>query len=161
MNQGAQFSEDRRYRYALWGIWNEDKPLVMFIGLNPSRANENTPDPTIRRVMRFAYDWGFGGLYMMNLFAWVTAYPHELNTANDPTGENDHWLEKVSLQCEMIVFAWGAFGEPKRQQVIRDRTEVIKSRYHGAYCIGRTQKESPGHPLFRPGNLKPTPFIHP
>ena len=84
MRQGAQFTEDRQYRYALWRIWNEDKPLVMFIGLNPSTANEYKNDPTIRRVMRYAADWGYGGVYMMNLFAWVTPYPKELEKARIP-----------------------------------------------------------------------------
>ena len=56
----------------------------MFIGLNPSTANEITNDPTIRRVQRFAFDWGYGGVYMMNLFAYITAYPKELEHAESP-----------------------------------------------------------------------------
>jgi hypothetical protein len=119
MSNGAQFSENRWYRYALWRIWNEDKPLIMFIGLNPSTANERFNDPTIRRVIRFAYDWGAGGLYMMNLFAFVTPYPYELAEAHDPVGDNDQWLERISGKCDKIIFAWGAFGDPKGRNVIR------------------------------------------
>lgn len=159
MNQGAHFSPDRRYRYSLWRIWNEDKPLVMFIGLNPSTANEREPDPTIRRVMKFAYNWGYGGIYMMNLFAFVTAYPIRLAEEADPLGDNNGWLDKIAINCEMIVFAWGAFGDGKGRQLIRDRAESVKALFPGAYCIAKTKTGHPGHPLFLPGYLKPFPYF--
>lgn len=157
MNQGAKFSEDRNHRYALWRIWNETKPLVMFIGLNPSTANEVKADPTINRVIRFTYDWGYGGFYMMNLFSFVTAYPQHLKVLED--AENDRWLEEISLKCEMIVFAWGAFGEAKKRLVIRERADAIKARFPGSYCIEKTKKGSPGHPLMLPARLKPKLFF--
>jgi len=67
VESGAEFSECRKYRYALWRIWDKSKPLVMFIGLNPSTANENVDDPTIRSVCRMTKNNGYGGVYMMNL----------------------------------------------------------------------------------------------
>lgn len=158
MNQGAEFSKDRHYRYALWRFWN-DKPKAMFIGLNPSTANERQDDPTIRRVIRFAYDWGYGGVYMMNLFAWVTAYPHELDATKDPLGDNDGWLEKIALECEMIVFAWGAFGDGKDRRLIRLRGESVKRLFPGAYCLGRTKTGHPSHPLYISGDTKPVPYF--
>ena len=45
---GAVFSDCRKFRYALWRMWDEDKPLVMIIGLNPSTADEKVNDPTIK-----------------------------------------------------------------------------------------------------------------
>lgn len=104
IQKGARFSACRNYRYALWRIWDIDKPLVMFIGLNPSTANETTDDPTIRRVVDFAFRWGYGGVYMMNLFAWVTPYPGELATSPDPLGDNDGWLGRIAGNCEKIIF---------------------------------------------------------
>jgi hypothetical protein len=50
----AEFSACRKNRYALWRVWNEADPLVMFIGLNPSVADETADDPTIRRCIQFA-----------------------------------------------------------------------------------------------------------
>jgi len=158
MNLGAEFSTDRNYRYALWRIWNEDKPLVMFIGLNPSTANEREDDPTIRRVMRFAYDHGHGGFFMMNLFAWVTPYPHVLETTKDALGDADEWLEKVNLKCETVCFCWGAFGEPKDRQYIRLRARQIIDRYPAAMCLGKTKTGHPAHPLYLPASTKMQPF---
>lgn len=160
MKQGASFSDGRRHRYALWRIWNDDKPLAMFIGLNPSTANEVKADPTITRVMRFAYDWGCGGFYMMNLFTFVTAYPSELPVGPEAgMPENDAWLEKINLECERVVFAWGAFGQNKRLRFIRDRADQVIARFPGAYCLGKTGGGHPCHPLFLPADRKFQPFI--
>ncbi len=70
MRTDAKLSDCRIYRYALWRIWDDAKPLVMFIGLNPSTADETEDDPTIRRCISFAQNWGYGGLYMANLFVF-------------------------------------------------------------------------------------------
>lgn len=154
----AILSSDRQYRFALWRKWN-DKPIAMYIGLNPSTANEIKADPTIIRVTRFAYDWGCGGFYMMNLFAFVTAHPAQLPKEREAgEAENDEWLEKVNLQCDRICFAWGAFGAPKWAEHIRTRANGIISRFPGAYCLGRTTKGHPCHPLFLPADRKPEPF---
>lgn len=59
---GATFSKDRLYRYQLWRIWDESKPYMNVIGLNPSTADETKDDPTIRRCLGFAKAWGYGAL---------------------------------------------------------------------------------------------------
>lgn len=152
MITGAEFSADRKYRYALWRIWDESKPLVMFIGLNPSTANETEPDNTITRVMNFAKDWGYGGFYMMNLFGIVSSKPQVLVTDSDPLGDNDQWLEKIAAKCERIIFAWGVFKQAKA------RAEDVKKRFPGSYCLKKTKKGHPWHPLYVAGNTQPIPF---
>ena len=57
MKTNAIFSECRKYRYALCRIWDDSKPYAMFIGLNPSTADETEDDPTIRRCINYAKDW--------------------------------------------------------------------------------------------------------
>lgn len=51
--KGAQFSDCRMYRYALWRVWAQGDGCITFIGLNPSTADENKDDPTIRRCIGF------------------------------------------------------------------------------------------------------------
>lgn len=150
---GAEFSPDRKYRYALWRIWDKSKPLVMFIGLNPSTANELEQDHTITRVFGFSEYWGYGGFYMMNLFGIVSSKPEILLTDPDPLGDNDHWLDKVSVECDMVLFCWGAFKQA------RLRAEEIKLRFPGAYCLKKTKGGHPWHPLYVNGSTKPIPFI--
>jgi hypothetical protein len=72
MDRYAVFSPCRRYRYELGQIWAGEENVAVFVGLNPSTANEHVDDPTIRRCIRFARDWGYGGLVMLNLFALVS-----------------------------------------------------------------------------------------
>lgn len=152
MRIGANFSDDRKYRYALWRIWIENKPIVGFIGLNPSTANEHKDDPTIRRVMRYAADWGYGGLYMLNLFAFVTPYPKDLETAPDPQGMNDYWIEEYRKQCEKLIYVWGSFPQAAA------RAKEIIERYPGGYCLGKSKMGNPLHPLYLPVGLEPIPF---
>lgn len=123
----------------------------MFIGLNPSTANEETDDPTIRRVKQFASDWGYGGVYMMNLFAYVTPYPEELKKCRDPLGDNDVWLEKKASECESIIFAWGSFDEAA------ERAKHIMEKFHG-YALVINKDGSPRHPLYVKSNTNPIPF---
>ncbi len=54
MQKDATLSEDRRYRYRLTREWDQEKPKVLFIGLNPSTADEIEDDATIRRCIGFA-----------------------------------------------------------------------------------------------------------
>jgi len=154
-NNGAMFSQDRKYRYVLWRIWNKDMPLVMFIGLNPSTANETTDDPTIRRVCRFAQDWGFGGVYMMNLFDQVTSDPKKLEMPEKTPqylpsrfDHNDLWLTAIADKCKKIIFAWGSFKEAK------EKGKKVAKIFTG-YALGINKDGSPKHPLYIKKDVKP------
>ena len=150
-NNGAIFSYCKKYRYVLWRIWDKSKPYVMFIGLNPSTANETSDDPTIRRVKKFAFDWGYGGIYMMNLFAFVTPYPEKLEVCEDPIGENDKWLNIIAVKCDKIIFAWGSFKEAQK------RAKQIMERFSG-YALIINNDGSPRHPLYVNANTEPVPI---
>lgn len=148
---GAIFSDCRKYRYCLFRNWNEDLKIITFIGLNPSTANENKDDPTIRRVMRFAFDWGYSGVQMLNLFALVTPYPKDLKQHPDPVGKNDQFLlDSVNTE---VIFAWGSFSEAT------DRSKEVVKMFPNAMCLGYNKDGTPKHPLYVPGNTKPIPFI--
>ncbi len=149
-DNGAIFSDCRKYRYALWRIWDKDVRLVMFIGLNPSTANESKDDPTIRRVKRFASDWGFGGFYMMNLFAHITPYPGQLKAAHNPM--NNMWLKKIALKCDLIIFAWGSFNKAT------ERAKEVMKMFTG-YALGINKDGSPRHPLYVKSNIKPIKYL--
>lgn len=140
-NSGAEFSEDRKHRYALWRIWDESKPLVMFIGLNPSTANETDNDPTIKSVCRIAANNGYGGVYMMNLFSYVSTDPKQLVVCND-NFLNDSWLVNVRKSCKDVVFAWGNFQEAER------RAFVMNGYFPDAMALHINKNGSPKHPLY-------------
>lgn len=148
---GAEFSGDRKHRYALWRIWDTAKPKVMVIGLNPSRADESLDDPTIRRIRRLAASWGFGGIYMLNLFAWVSPFPEDLQECPDPVGANEGMFSKYYQMCEEVVFAWGAANTMEQEA-------VALTKFPTAKCIGKNKDGSPKHPLYAPKHVSLIPF---
>lgn len=154
MIAGAEFSRDRKYRYALWRIWDNGLPAVMFIGLNPSRADEIKPDPTITNIMKITTANGYGGFYMMNLYALVSPHPEALLTEPDPIGANDDWLDKIAEQCQDVCFVWGAFPRAL------DRSAQIIRKFPRAYCLGKTKNGHPVHPLHLSSDTKMTPYLN-
>lgn len=163
-NNGAHFSECRKYRFALWRIWDRTKPAVMFIGLNPSTANEASDDPTIRRVISFARKWGHGGVYMMNCFPFVSADPsvlranvlrafHEPLIAGYYTG-NHIRMREIGGLCSRIVFAWGSF--PLVREFRRDAE--LAETFPDAQALVMNANGSPRHPLYVPGDVVPVKY---
>lgn len=147
MKKGANFSQDRNYRYSLWRIWDETKPLVMFIGLNPSTANEDENDPTIRSVERISKHNGYGGFYMMNCWAYVSTDPEKLRDQRWNEGVcqwNDDTLTVTKSKCKDVVFAWGSF--PIVKETGRDK-ELIEM-FPNAKALHINKNGSPKHPLY-------------
>ena len=111
MESSALFSECRTYRYALWRVWDESLDSILFIGLNPSTADESHNDPTISRCINFAKKWGYGGLCMANLFAYRATQPRIMMLADDPIGpDNDQILFDLVSKADIVVAAWGNHG---------------------------------------------------
>ena len=83
---GAIMSECRAYRYLLWRLWDDKRATCAWIMLNPSTANEDTDDPTVRRCARFSKSWGYGGMNITNLFALRATSPDALRSHPDLLG---------------------------------------------------------------------------
>lgn len=150
---GAEFSADRKYRYCLWRIWDNSKPFVMIIGLNPSTAKEDKNDNTITKVVKVAKHNGFGGVYMMNLFGIVSSDPNVLLSDSNPVGNNDGWIEKISKKCDRVVFAWGDFKEAKQ------RAMTVIEMFDDPYCFIQNKSGSPKHPLYCRDETIFIPFV--
>lgn len=145
----------RTYRYTLWrdvGNLGGDG-YAMFIGLNPSTADEVLDDPTIRRCMAFAKSWGYGALCMTNLFAFRATKPADMLAATDPIGpENDKHLVTLAGSAGIVVAAWGTNGTHL------GRDQAVRAVVSNLHCLRKTQAGHPGHPLYLPGNLTPVIF---
>jgi len=160
MIKGAVISPCTYYRYRLWRTWSPKPPLV-FVMLNPSTADEHEDDPTIRKCMGFAERLGFGGIEVVNLFAWRATDPKELKCENGNVlgvigPENDRFINlAVSLHSTTTVFAWGTHGQTHISRVIAVRDFVQRRLFElGAtapQCLGYTEKSAqPRHPLMLP-----------
>lgn len=143
----------RRYRYALERRWGAG-PFVMFIGLNPSVADEVTDDATIRVCRGYAKRWGFGGMLMGNLYGYRATHPVELAAAEDPVGfDTDVWLTTMRLHATTVVAAWGshAMATPER---VADVLELVGS----VTALATTKSGAPRHPLRLRADLQPQPW---
>ena len=152
MKKGAQFSDCRKYRYALWRTWDETESHVTFIGLNPSTADENIDDPTIRRCINYAKDWGFGGINMLNLFAFRATSPGDMIDAEDPIGvENDKYLQMYLNKGGLNIACWGNHGS----HIDRGEKVIELLGKSNLSIFGLTGKGQPKHPLYLKRDIKP------
>lgn len=153
-DSGATFSECRRYRYHLWRTWGEPGNRVAFIGLNPSTADEEADDPTIRKCIGFAKRWGFGAMDMVNLFAWRTTKPIGLKQTGDPVGPaNDEAIRRVCFQATRVVLAWGSHA-PVSDLIAMRLHALPLGRDLGCFSFGRNADGQPKHPLMLPYSTK-------
>lgn len=153
VESSAQFSECRRYRYQLWRKWS-DGGYAMFIGLNPSTADETINDRTICRCMTFAKDWGYGALLMTNLFAFRATDPKVMKREAEPVGPaNDQWLMDSAASASVIVAAWGADG------IYRNRAQAVRAIVKPLHYLRLTKDGHPGHPLYLPKTLTPLEWL--
>lgn len=156
----AVISDCGRYRYELgrrWGGSEHGVTLLDWVMLNPSTADADQDDPTIRRCMKFAKDWGFHGIRVTNLFGYRATNPDELAAADDPFGpDNGDYLSARYPLSPMTVCAWGAhklvssYGNPS-----------LFKRESAFVCLGYNKDGSPKHPLYVPANRGVSPWPKP
>lgn len=147
MKKTAEISACGKYRYELTRVWDESKPMVCFIGLNPSTADAEKDDATIRKCIGFATRWGYGGLLMLNVFAFRTVSPKVLKAAakngDDVIGDNrgPKILNRIKNHAiTHVVACWGQHAGQRGIDVASWWPEPLE-------CLGRCRDGSPRHPL--------------
>lgn len=160
LQSSAAFSVDKRYRYILRRSWGDFGRLrlqcvdrvVNWIMLNPSTADHEVDDPTVRRCIKFSQDWGFAGLAVTNLFAFRASSPEVLRHRQvEPVGnENDNIIRRVAEFSDAIVCAWGGGGKLYE----RDKTVLQLLSTFQLKCLGVTKDGYPRHPLYMKGSTE-------
>lgn len=159
LQRSAVLSSCAKYRYTLTRLWGGG-PTLGVIGLNPSTADAEIDDPTVKKLMRFARDNGFGGFVLGNLFAWRATYPSDLGAVEDPVGpDNDLHLRMIGRTCVNVLCAWGS--TPKtwvtRVVLVKELIANIPERPK-TLCLRVNADGSPAHPLFLPYTCKLTEY---
>jgi hypothetical protein len=152
MKRQTILSPCRTYRYVLWREWDMMNPAyAMFVGLNPSTADELEDDPTIRRCVDYAKRWGYGALCTANLFAYRATEPAVMKAHPQPVGvDNDRWLTELATNAGVVVAAWGVDGV----HLARDKAVELLLGEKLSY-LKLTKDGHPGHPLYLKKTLKP------
>ncbi len=160
---GALINNYNTHRYKLWRIWDDNKPMILFIGLNPSRADHIKNDATITRCERFAKSWGYGGIFFANLYSFRTPYvtrkqwedakamgiedvesfPPLLDNMHRVSDKmTDQALKEMIALSEKVVCAYGAWD------FTGERAKEVLSFISQPYCMGLNANGSPKHPLY-------------
>ena len=158
VQSSASFSNDLKHRYRLTRRWEREGNAVTFIMLNPSTADEEKFDPTVKRCYNYAHAWGFGELIVCNLYAFRSTDPKNLKKVVDPVGEeNDYEILNAAAQSSLIIAAWGTHGTHlgRDKEVITLITERLTK---SLYCLDITKDGHPAHPLYQKAELKPRLF---
>lgn len=143
-DKGARISECGKYRYVLYRkVSRESEKSLCFICLNPSTADDVNDDQTVSCCERFACDWGYGDLYIVNLFAWRNREKSVLLQApQDKIGpRNDHYIDKHVKRCDMTVAAWGAIDRR-----LEWRARDVSGRHDNLRALKITRNGHPWHP---------------
>ncbi len=147
-SRGAVLTVDERHRLKLWRTWDRDKPVVLFVMLNPSTADAEKDDNTIRKCTAMVQGWGeFGGFYVGNLFSQRTSKPAVLNGLDlhdrSALRLNDKALLEMRARCTLTVVAWGNNGLAHAW-----RTAEVMGILKGAHALRLTRAGAPWHPSF-------------
>jgi hypothetical protein len=126
--------------------------------LNPSTADAEKDDPTIRKVVGFSKRWGAGGLVVVNLFAYRSTDPKKLLKHYDPVGPgNDAAIERWS-KGRRVIAAWGA-----NARVIGERDQWVQDMalfdVPLVECLKLSSDGYPWHPLYVPYDTEPIPYM--
>lgn len=152
----AKIVGDEKYRYLLEVVWDETKPIVGYVGLNPSTASASKPDHTCRKFFKFAMREGAGGFAVANLFALRSRDPAAIRRDPDPVGpRNEAALRFLIKRAATLVFCWGA------EAVAKSRTAAVATLAEELgrppMCFGTTDDGAPRHPLYLPNGC---PLVH-
>lgn len=148
---------ERQFRFTLGRTWDRDSGRACFVMLNPSTADEQQDDPTIRRVMRFARDWGYGGVDIVNLSPVVSSNPDDILKRWPPSiayRTNRAEIVRQANAAEIVVLAWGAHKVADLPSMSHD----LRLPWDLAHCLGVNANGSPKHPLYVRADTQPQPW---
>ena len=145
ISRSADISNDKKDRFSLSRIWDSKKPKALYIMLNPSYADNESDDPTIRRLIFFSKKFKFGGFYVTNLFSQITPYPKELNMDNNLKKKNLKIISESIKKSDLIVYAWG--------NLVSEPIEFRKL-IESPLCFGINKNGTPKHPLYLRSDTK-------
>lgn len=132
--------------------------MLNFVMLNPSTADANTDDPTIRKCMTYARTWSYSKLVVTNLFAFRSPTPERLyfRPFDEICGpENNDYIKEVAKLSNMIVCGWGNHGELHGRG-----SSILKllRKYGDPHYLSLNSSKQPGHPLYLSYVIQPKPF---
>ena len=135
----AKFSKDKKHRYYLSRKWSE-KEQVLYVLLNPSKANHINNDPTINRLITISKNLGYGGFNVVNLYTLITPLRNKLYEKKRKfSAKNKKLIAELVAGHKTIIYGWGATeNEPNWL------SNIVKN----PLCFSINKNGTPKHPLY-------------
>ena len=148
------------YRYLLSRtVSDTSRDVCLFVMLNPSDADADIDDPTVKRCIDFTRRRGYGELRIVNLFALRSAEPLQLATVPDPIGPGTDEVTRAELAAaNIVVVAWGYKGSFRQRS--SQMLQLIARTGTRAWHLGLNKSGEPRHPLFVPSGSRLLPLTH-
>ena len=152
----AGISADHAFRYWLFRVWDYDKPVIIWVMMNPSTATHLSNDATISKVINYCRKWGYGAVIVLNIYAVRSTLQREIRGRVGP--RNDWWIrtmfEYARRKDIKVVCAWGVKHKDRGDEV-RKLAAVAQVKL---WCLRSSKKGEPCHPLYLSGELVPRPL---
>lgn len=151
------------YRYRLDRAWGEGAPMVV-IGVNPSTADAQADDPTIRRCVNFARAHDCGALVMVNVFARRATDVHALRLLSGIEARGTANTDALRGACHapgaLVVCAWGDLAKLPTGLRLHPHVLTRWLREDGVqlHVLRLTRDGHPAHPLYLPASCRATPW---
>lgn len=171
IERNAELSDCGRFRFSLRRSWGAG-PVAAWLMLNPSTADAELDDPTLRRCMDFSAQWGMTGVVVVNVFpfrspdpkvlwAWLNAIDDEPDAAAIATN-----LRRIHAASNEAALRVVGFGAEAPQRAPEHLTRALEAFGAGAMCLGTNANGWPLHPMARgksrvPSYAKPTIWTWP
>jgi hypothetical protein len=149
LKREAKLDSTKKYRYLLRREWDETKPHVVWIMLNPSTADHEEDDPTIEACIRFTKKWGYGSFEVVNLFAYRATKPSELKNLDKDVAigaESLTYIRDALERADLIVAAWGSNGKTHKRN--QDDELILLLKDYQLKCLHILTDGDPRHPLY-------------
>ena len=150
------------YRYVLGS--RGEKPLIC-IGINPSTAQPDDLDNTLKSVERIALGNGFDSFLMFNVYAQRATNPDTMEKVCNPLLHRENMEAfRYILSLSKAPAVWAAWGtiiekRPYLSQCLQDMVDIGRAQNASWYCAGAVSKKGhPHHPLYLRKDEKLRPF---
>jgi hypothetical protein len=125
-------------------------PVYALCGINPSTADADTDDATIRKDIGFITRWGGSRLIKFNVFGYRATDVRELAKVADPFGPDlDSYTDQIISEADVLIPCWGnrsKIPQKLRPALIRMK-EKLRDSGKPVMVFGFTKSGDPKHPL--------------
>lgn len=159
----AILSSCGQYRYRLERTVAMSGPVYAFFGINPSTADANLDDATVRKWIGFTKVWGGSRFLVGNVWPYRATDVRALATATrwlDIGRENERHILAMAKEADILVPCWGDRGKVPR--VMHNELDSLMSLLTGTgkpvMHFGLTKGGDPKHPLMLGYSTPLTPW---